>query len=223
MRRAGETRARNNASGNLSSYGVGAVLDTQAERAAAYAALVSDTATVPYVVGSHWFGFADQSPQGRFDGEDVNYGIVEIHNKPYTELLAAVKTTNARVPALHASTRRVMPTELRPRMAASYVPGQHPERPPTLGLLGKWVGPPKTWAAPAGSTCRPCATSGWSSRTSRGPGRWSSTGWSSSGSAGLPRGAAVRPGPPAPQEHHPLLRPALLAHRTRAEGRIAWC
>jgi hypothetical protein len=29
-----------------------------------------------------------------------------------------------------------MPTELRPRMEASYSPGQHPERPPTLGLLG---------------------------------------------------------------------------------------
>ena len=141
-------RARANASGNLNTYGVGPVFDTQADRAAAYAALVSDTATVPYVIGSHWFGFADQSPQGRFDGEDGNYGIVDIHNQPYPEMVAAMKATNARVPALHASTKRVMPTELRPRMAASYSPGQRPERPPTLGLLGDWVGPPETWAAP---------------------------------------------------------------------------
>lgn len=141
-------RARANASGNLNTYGVGPVFDTQADRAAAYAALVSDTATVPYVIGSHWFGFADQSPQGRFDGEDGNYGIVDIHNEPYPEMVAAMKATNASVPALHASTKRVMPTELRPRMAASYSPGQHPERPPTLGLIGDWVGPPETWAAP---------------------------------------------------------------------------
>jgi hypothetical protein len=190
-------RARANASGNLNTYGVGPVFDTQADRAAAYAALVSDTATVPYVIGSHWFGFADQSPQGRFDGEDGNYGIVDIRNQPYPEMVAAMKATNARVPALHASTKRVMPTELRPRMAASYSPGQHPERPPTLGLLGDWVAPPETWAAPAGSTCRPCATSGWSSRACPRPGRWSSTGWSSSGSPvdlgrGWPRSSALR-------------------------------
>jgi hypothetical protein len=54
---------------------------------------------------------------------------VDIHNQPHPELVAAMKATNASVPALHASTGRVMPTELRPRMAASYSPGQHPERP----------------------------------------------------------------------------------------------
>lgn len=141
-------RARSNSSGNPNTRGAGAIVDTQADRANAYAALIADTATVPYIIGSHWFEFADQAPQGRFDGEDSNYGIVDIHNKPYAELLAAMKATNAKVQSLHASTARQMPTSLPKKLAVTYTPGQHPERPPSLSLLGEWVRDPEIWGAP---------------------------------------------------------------------------
>lgn len=144
-------RARQNASGNPNSRGAGAILESQADRAAAYASLVTDIATVPYVIASHWFEFSDQSPQGRFDGEDSNYGVVDIHNEPYTELLAAMKTANAQVYALHASTTRVMPSELPERKAVTYTPGQHPGRAPTLDLLGAWTQQPELWGAPDAS------------------------------------------------------------------------
>lgn len=141
-------RARQNASGNPNTRGAGAIVETQAQRAAAYSSLVSEMATVPYVIASHWFEFADQSPQGRFDGEDSNYGIVDIRNRPYTELLEAMKATNARVPDLHASTTRSTPTSLPPRREVTYSPGQHPGRAPVLDLLGQWVAPPELWGAP---------------------------------------------------------------------------
>lgn len=141
-------RAKQNASGNPNSRGAGAIVETQADRAAAYSSFVGEMATVPYVIASHWFEFADQSPQGRFDGENSNYGIVDIRNRPYTELLEAMKATNARVPELHAATKRTTPTSLPPRREVTYTPGQHPGRAPTLDLLGEWVAEPELWGAP---------------------------------------------------------------------------
>lgn len=141
-------RARQNSSGDPNTRGAGTVLETQAERGARYSGLVSDIATIPYVIASHWFEFADQSPQGRFDGEDSNYGVVDIHNKPYTELLSAMKATNARVREIHAGTTRQMPSELLKPTSVTYSPGQHPERAPTINLLTDWIREPEIWGAP---------------------------------------------------------------------------
>ncbi len=144
-------RARQNNSGNPNTRGAGTVVESQADRAAAYSSLVADIATVPYVIGSCWFEFADQSPQGRFDGEDSNYGVVDIHNKPYTELLSAMRSTNARVRDLHAKTVRAMPNELPKAKVVTYTPGQHPERPAALDLLAEWTHEPEIWGAPDAS------------------------------------------------------------------------
>jgi agarase len=141
-------RARQNNSKNPNTRGAGTIVETQADRAAAYSSLVADIATVPYVIGSCWFEFADQSPQGRFDGEDSNYGVVDIHNKPYTELLSAMRSTNAQVRDLHAKSTRVMPSELPKIKPITFTPGQHPERAPTLNLLAEWTHEPEIWGAP---------------------------------------------------------------------------
>jgi hypothetical protein len=140
-------RGAENASGNPNQRGAGAVVPTQKDRAAAYTSMLTDIATVPYVIGSHWFEFADQSPEGRFDGENSNYGVVDIHNKPYVELLTAMRETNARIADIHASTERVMPTVLRESIRVQYSPGQHPGRPPMLSLLGEWTRDPEIWGA----------------------------------------------------------------------------
>ena len=142
-------RARENASGNPNNRGAGPIVANQAERASSYASAVRDYLSMPVVIGAHWFEFADQSPQGRFDGEDSNYGIVSVENKPYTELLAAMKKTHEVIEAVHAKPKYVMPTELPKPKGVVYRPGQHPDRPSTVDLLaGPWSQDPGVWSAP---------------------------------------------------------------------------
>ncbi len=95
-------RARENNSGNPNTGGAGAVVQTQAQRAENYKTYVESMLSYPMVIGAHWFEFTDQSPQGRFDGENSNYGIVDIKHRPYTELLTAMARTNAILNKIHA-------------------------------------------------------------------------------------------------------------------------
>jgi hypothetical protein len=142
-------RARENSSGNPNSSGAGAVVGTQAQRAANYKAYVESMLSYPMVIGAHWFEFADQSPQGRFDGENSNYGVVDIKHRPYTELLAAMAQTNVTLSKIHAESG-IKAFESLPEQAKVVVEsGQHPERPPTLNLLkGEFVRGPELFSAP---------------------------------------------------------------------------
>jgi agarase len=51
---------------------------------------------MPFVVGAHWFKYADEPAEGRFDGENSNYGLVNIRDEPYTEFINVVRETNLR-------------------------------------------------------------------------------------------------------------------------------
>ncbi len=96
-------RATENRSGDKNTKGADVTVPAQRDRAEGYARYVSSLARLPFVVGWHWFQYFDQSPGGRsFDGEDSNYGIVDIDGKPYEELVSSMRDVNARVPALHA-------------------------------------------------------------------------------------------------------------------------
>ncbi len=148
-------RARENQSGNPNTRGAGPVLATQADRADAYTKMVEDTMSWPMVIGMHWFEFADQSPQGRFDGEDSNYGIVDIRNKPYPELLGAMKASNSKLASLRLSITKGAPSEIPGPEKVSFAPGQFPNRPSKLDLLAKPIREPETWSAPD-------AGAGWS-------------------------------------------------------------
>jgi hypothetical protein len=53
------------------------------------------------VVGYHWFEHADQPAQGRFDGENSNFGTVTIEDDVYQELTQAMTAVNAEAEALH--------------------------------------------------------------------------------------------------------------------------
>ncbi len=151
-------RATENASGNPNTRGAGPVVATQADRAERYRALVSDLMTVPVVVGAHWFEFADQSPEGRFDGEDSNYGIVDLQNRPYTALLNAMRETHARVRDLRdGSVRRMpesmppmkeMPLKLPEQIKVTYAPAQRPDSPPNLEVIDSPGRDPELWNAP---------------------------------------------------------------------------
>jgi hypothetical protein len=127
-------RAEENTSGNPNRGGGGAVVKTQAERAENYQKYTEDLLSYPMVIGAHWFEFADQSPQGRFDGENSNYGVVDIYHRPYTKILAAMKQTNNRIEKLHAESKRLAPESLPKPNAVVFEAGQRPERPPFIDL-----------------------------------------------------------------------------------------
>ncbi|MDX2176409.1 MAG: hypothetical protein SF028_08045 [Candidatus Sumerlaeia bacterium] len=128
-------RATINNSGNPNLRGAGGVVRTQAERAANYQAFVSDHFQHPQIIGMHWFAWADQSPQGRFDGENSNYGIVDIFHRPYEELVTAMFETNRRAIEVHGASTRSVPTELPAPPAVVVAPGQFPDRPASLDIL----------------------------------------------------------------------------------------
>jgi hypothetical protein len=56
----------------------------------------------PYFLGYHWFQYVDEPNVGRFDGENGNYGLVNIADEPYGEFADRFKTINYRIWDLHS-------------------------------------------------------------------------------------------------------------------------
>jgi hypothetical protein len=73
----------------------------QAERGVAYRYYVEQAASFPAFIGSSWFQWVDQPNTGRFDGENYNIGLVDVTDRPYPELIEAIKTTSRRLLAVH--------------------------------------------------------------------------------------------------------------------------
>jgi hypothetical protein len=79
--------ATENRSGNRNSHGGFPVVPTQAERVTAAHATLESLLRLPYVIGADWFQFYDEPRHGREDGENFNFGLVDIQNQPYEELV----------------------------------------------------------------------------------------------------------------------------------------
>jgi hypothetical protein len=73
----------------------------QAERGKAYRFYVENAFAMPEMVGTHYFQWADQPATGRFDGENYNIGLVDVTDRPYRELVEALRQTHRRVQRLH--------------------------------------------------------------------------------------------------------------------------
>jgi len=93
---AAENRTGNANNGHLMT------VPTQDDRARGAAAATANFARIPELVGAHWFQFADHPRGGRGDGEDYDFGLVDIANQPYEDLTRLLTTANRAVPALHA-------------------------------------------------------------------------------------------------------------------------
>lgn len=80
--------ARENRSGNKNNSSGFPTVQTQKDRARI--ALVQTRALLrtPYVVGAHWFQYSDEPTFGRGDGENYDFGLVDIDNKPYEEVVS---------------------------------------------------------------------------------------------------------------------------------------
>jgi hypothetical protein len=82
--------AKENGSGNNNRSGIFPAVETQRERGEALATTLRELLRLPYVVGADWFQYYDEPPSGRpKDGEDYNFGLIDIHNHPYSDVTAA--------------------------------------------------------------------------------------------------------------------------------------
>jgi hypothetical protein len=122
--------ARENRSGNKNSRGLYPVSETQKERAAGFRNTLQALVKIPYVIGADWFQYYDQPTHGRFDGENFNFGLVDIHDRPYEAL-----TTTAS--AVDLTALKLQPARARPDVLQGVPPA--PRNPferlePTLAL-----------------------------------------------------------------------------------------
>jgi agarase len=93
---------RGDDAGLPNSRGGGPRVAAQQDRARCFADYVRAALRQPALVGCHWFEHADEPREGRFDGEDSNYGLVDLADRPYAPLVAAAAAVHASAEALHA-------------------------------------------------------------------------------------------------------------------------
>ena len=84
--------ANQNRSGDKNDSSTFPVVATQKERAAGFRNTVEALAQTPYVVGADWFQYYDEPTHGRDDGEDYDFGLVDIHDEPYASLTKAARS-----------------------------------------------------------------------------------------------------------------------------------
>ncbi len=84
--------ARENRSGNKNDSDGFPVVATQKQRAAAFSRYVRSVASLPYMLGAHWFQYTDEPGKGRGDGENYDMGLVDISGRPYEAITAAAKS-----------------------------------------------------------------------------------------------------------------------------------
>jgi hypothetical protein len=100
--------ARENRTGNRNNGHLMTVA-TQDDRAAGAAAAITNFAAIPEVVGAHWFQYYDHPKGGRTDGEDYDFGLVDIDNRPYQRLVSALAAANRRTLQIHESATDLLP------------------------------------------------------------------------------------------------------------------
>ncbi len=101
----GEFAFRGEDSGLPNSRGAGPKVKTQADRAAAFKNYITLALQNPNLVGYHWFEHCDEPKEGRFDGENSNYGVVTVQDDVYTNLTQAMTEINAQAETLHNASR----------------------------------------------------------------------------------------------------------------------
>jgi len=94
-------------SGNRNHFGFPAQVANQRARADGYRLMTTRLARLPYVIGADWFQWMDEPPSGRRrDGEDANFGVVDVKDEPYELLVDAVRATAPQLNPLHSRSTR---------------------------------------------------------------------------------------------------------------------
>lgn len=66
-------------------------VSNQNQRGRVYKHFIDQALENPYVVGAHWFQYVDQVCTGRRDGENYQIGFVDICDRPYEDMISAVR------------------------------------------------------------------------------------------------------------------------------------
>ncbi len=67
---------------------------TQAGRAALAASYLDKALTSKNVIGCHWFTYIDQPISGKFNGENNAFGLVDVTDRPYTEMVSMFRSVS---------------------------------------------------------------------------------------------------------------------------------
>jgi hypothetical protein len=94
---------RGDDSGLPNTRGAGPRVASQIERAQCFERYVTAALRKAAVVGYHWFEHADQPAEGRFDGENSNFGTVTIKDEVYAELTDTMTRVNGMAEQIHAT------------------------------------------------------------------------------------------------------------------------
>jgi hypothetical protein len=92
----------------------------QTERGIAYRYFVEQGLSLPYCLGAHWFTWRDEPVLGRNDGENYNIGLIDVTDRPYPELIDAVKATNHDLFDVHCGI--TLPFSQKPRASDAGTP-----------------------------------------------------------------------------------------------------
>ena len=93
--------AAENQSADPNTHGADVAVPTQKDRVDHFNRYAHGALGLPYIVGLHWYEWSDESPEGRFDGENCDYGLVDIHDHEYTLLTQAHAKMNLIATSLH--------------------------------------------------------------------------------------------------------------------------
>lgn len=96
-------------SGLPNTRGAGAPVATQKDRADGFSKYVETFMKLPYAVGYHWFEYTDEPAEGRFDGENSNYGLVNIKDEVWEVLTNRMTEVNAKIESVHNSSTVKIP------------------------------------------------------------------------------------------------------------------
>lgn len=92
-------------SGLPNTRGAAKPVATQRDRAEGFERYVGALAAIPVVVGYHWFQYTDQPAEGRFDGENSNYGVVDSEDNPWRVLVRKMTEVNEGIELRHLSSQ----------------------------------------------------------------------------------------------------------------------
>jgi hypothetical protein len=93
-------------SGLPNTKGAGKPLQTQQERAEGFTHYAGALMKQPFIIGYHWFEYADEPAEGRFDGENSNYGLVNIKDEPWEILTMEMARTNSQAERMHSESAK---------------------------------------------------------------------------------------------------------------------
>lgn len=97
----GEFSFRADDSGLPNTIGAGPRVASQGERARSFDRYVRTALKHPTLIGYPWFLHTDQPAEGRFDGENSNYGTVTINDRVYEDLTRVMTAVNAEAEETH--------------------------------------------------------------------------------------------------------------------------